>query len=120
MTMEAGFAILAWNVLIIDDEPIPCYAPVISPEGDVVQASNHLWCVLFQRWVHSSGTINHHTRHVRIHAEQREEIKQLTDSSGIPLALISYFLQGGEVYTALEFFRGLPAGQWLPSQKQLG
>jgi hypothetical protein len=37
--MEAGFAIGAWDVLVIDEEPMPCYAPVMSPEGDVVHAS---------------------------------------------------------------------------------
>jgi hypothetical protein len=37
--MEASFAIVAWDVLIMDQELIPCYAPVISPEGDVVHAS---------------------------------------------------------------------------------
>jgi hypothetical protein len=25
-TMEAGFAIVAWDVLIIDEEPMPCHA----------------------------------------------------------------------------------------------
>jgi hypothetical protein len=76
-TMEAGFAIIAWDVLIIGEELMPCYAPVISPEGDVVHASNHLWCVLCQRWVHYRGTVNHSTRHVRTHAEQRDEIQQM-------------------------------------------
>jgi hypothetical protein len=57
---------------------------------------------------------------MRTHAKQREEIQQLLDSSGTALALISCILQGGEAYSALEFFRGMPAGQWLPSQKQLG
>jgi hypothetical protein len=38
-TKEAGFAIIPWDVLIIDEEPMPCYAPVISPEGDVVHVS---------------------------------------------------------------------------------
>jgi hypothetical protein len=51
-------------------------------KGDVVHASNHLWCVLCQRWVHYGRTINHYTRHVRTHAEQREEIQQLSDTSG--------------------------------------
>jgi hypothetical protein len=40
--MEVGFAIMAWDVLIIGEDPMPCYAPVISPEGDLVHASNHL------------------------------------------------------------------------------
>jgi hypothetical protein len=37
--MEASFAILAWDVLIIDEELMPCCSPVISPEGDVVHES---------------------------------------------------------------------------------
>jgi hypothetical protein len=57
---------------------------------------------------------------VQTHGQQREEIQQLSDRSGTPLALISYILKRREAYTALEFFRGVPAGQWLPSQKQLG
>jgi hypothetical protein len=76
-TMEAGSAIIAWDVLIIEEAPMPCYAPVISPEGDVVHASTHLGCVLCQRWLHYGGTINHDTQHVRTHAAQREEIQQM-------------------------------------------
>jgi hypothetical protein len=94
--MEAGFAIIAWEVLVIDEEPMPWYAPVISPEGDIVHASNHLWCVLCQRWVHYGGTINHYTQRVRTHAEPREEIQQLSDPPGTQRALISYILQRGE------------------------
>jgi hypothetical protein len=37
--MEASFTIVAWDVLIMDQELMPCSAPVISPEGDVVHAS---------------------------------------------------------------------------------
>jgi hypothetical protein len=120
--MEARFAIIAWDVLIIDEEPMPCHAPVISPDGDIVLASNHLWCVLCQSLVHYGGTINHYTRtrHVRTDAELGEEIQQLSDPSGTTLALDSSILQRWEAYTALEFFRAVPAGQWLRSQKQLG
>jgi hypothetical protein len=32
------FRDIAWDVLIIDEEPMPWYAPVISPEGNVVHA----------------------------------------------------------------------------------
>jgi hypothetical protein len=37
--MEASFAIVAWVVVIMDQQLMPCYAPVISPEGDLVHAS---------------------------------------------------------------------------------
>jgi hypothetical protein len=46
--MEASFAIVAWGVLIIDQELMPCYAPVKSPEGDVVHASD-LSMLMIQR-----------------------------------------------------------------------
>jgi hypothetical protein len=45
--MEPSFAIVAWDVLIIDQELMTCSAPVMSPEDDVVHAS-HLSMLMIQ------------------------------------------------------------------------
>jgi hypothetical protein len=59
LTTAEGFEIIGWDSLIVDGELTPCHAPVISHEGRVVHALNHLWCFFCRKWVRYGGTIGH-------------------------------------------------------------
>jgi hypothetical protein len=70
-TKEAGFPIISRGVMIIDEEPMPCYDPVISPEGDVTSCMRRTtsgassvrdWYTMVARLITTLGMCERHWR----------------------------------------------------------
>jgi hypothetical protein len=110
-----GHPILGWDNFFTGTETTPCYSPVIEIEGKTIHASNRLWCSFCSKWVRFSDSVSHYKKHVKSHGARMEQIRQLSNPTGIPFAILAFILKRGEPFTALDFFRKFPGGEWLPT-----
>jgi hypothetical protein len=44
-----------------------------------------------------------------------EQIRQLSNPTGMPFAILAFVLKRRESFTALDFFRKSPGGEWSPT-----